>query len=74
MEYKKPLWKSRAEQEGTSLPDFWNMREIEKELCIGNGYGYRLCQKYHLFTYKIGQVRFLKEKDFIYLATNFEKR
>lgn len=74
MEYIKPSWKEKAEQKGDSLPGFWNMKEVEQELNIGNGYGYRLCKKHGLFTYKIGQVRFLKEKDFIWLTTNFEKR
>ena len=74
MEYVKPIWKERAENEGSSLPGYWNMREIEKELCIGNGYAARLAKKYGLQTWKIGQVRLMKDKDFQWLANNFKKR
>jgi hypothetical protein len=62
MEYVKPLWKKRCEQEGTSLPGYYTLIEASKFLGYSNSsWLSQQIKAGKLISYKIGVYRLLSE-------------
>jgi hypothetical protein len=72
---KKPDWKLEAERVGESLPEYWSLTEIARLLDLsGMSYLSRLAKENRFATYKIGQVRFVRNEQLQTVIEKIKKR
>jgi hypothetical protein len=72
---EKPSWKLEAERVGESLPEYWTLTEIAREIGLsGVAYLSRLAKENRFPTYKIGQTRFVKNEQVPMVMEKIKKR
>jgi hypothetical protein len=60
---EKPSWKLEAERVGESLPEYWSLTEIAKHLGLADmSYLGKKAKENRFPSYKVGQVRFVKNE------------